>query len=285
MYVSKRLPKCKTVGCDKVSVNRFGHCLSCTDVSNPIESFYHDNGYKTPIGVEIECFVSYDDVSKLDKSFVRHGDGSIRMEPGTLDVEAKFCNDSTKIQKESIDACNYIGTMRGAGVNHSCGLHVHVGGIPKVNTYMDDSSVVVGNSSKLYNVFKPLQSKMRSIFGYRLNRARYICELHSTMAKGCWVSYRPSFNTVEIRVHESTLNPQIMHDWLSACFSLQKLAKDAMEGKKTSRVKSALSGDLFGTLRKNSPGERYLRKRMEFMSKKSDPHAYSNFTEFERLYS
>lgn len=266
-----------------------GLCYDCSQSIDLQNTFYDNKDYKNPIGVEIEFFTGRDDSYKLQRSFYPSGDGSISPPENCVDVEAKFCNDSTKIQKQTIDICNYIGTMSKSGVNSTCGLHVHLG-IPKMSDederdrYAEEYRY---RRAQLYDVFYPLQNLMEKAFGYRMNHARYIrkiASLREGLEKGIWVSQRENFSTVELRIHESTLNPVIMHDWLSACMSLQKLAHDAINGKNTSRVKAAKAGNLRGVLRKNSPGEKYLSKRIEFMSGHSNKFSYDSFSDFEEVY-
>lgn len=293
MYVSNRLPNCKQ--CDGKAVNPYGLCPTCTpqNLKDEIyEKAIRPEG-KNLTGMEIECLVSRSDYQKLDAVGFRDYDSSIRNEGafskcgmGWESVELKFSDTHLKAIKRGIDAVNYISSLD-SQVNYSCGLHVHTclglekEPVPYSRTRTRPIYLHSTKQSSLLTTLKPLYPTIKSLFSYRTTKASHVSRDFVGLHKGSWIAYRENYGTMEVRVHEATLNPYIIHDWLSVCHSLRKLCQDVISNKKTSRVEASRSGDLMGVMRKNSPGERYLAKRMESLRNVDD---YSKWEEFERSY-
>lgn len=172
------------------------------------------------VGVELEMCTKLSDAElttlliqhKLDRYCTLSGDGSIdTTTEHPLDLELKILAKESEIEKVITKVCKLLNTDNRADVNDSCGLHVH---LDMRNRKVEDSF------KKLYEV----QDKMETFvddtrlgndycmrnsvprFSYYANGSSRYYTINAMAYK--------KFKTLEVRLHDGTLNSTRINKWI-----------------------------------------------------------------------
>ncbi len=245
MFRLDRLPKCGRCG-EGFAANESTLCVKCFKDFGAYVPAPIPEG-KNTFGIEIECF-GHEDIRTLA---YYTGDGSIDPDWG-CDYELHLCADYSKIHMQAIQLCQKLNEL-GAGVNDTCGMHVHFS-LPPMNAVRD----------RVRDAFRSVENEVAKIFPNRFDIC-YVRPIDEDLLRDGWYNYRRARlrinRTVEIRIHEATLNPYVMHDWLCAVREIQKVTFDLIENKPTRRVRALQRGSLYGIMRTKA-ARRYIGSRL-----------------------
>lgn len=209
--------KCKHVGCYEPADCKHGFCSRhCTVGGHTLQS-YSARRYPATnaphVGVEIEVEYGTAEDYRRGLPFEGHADGSL----GTYGAEYKLLATTDKITSVASELVEEI-WKRGARVNRRCGLHVHL----DVRQISRDRRLawmdwMMRTQETWFNLMPP--SRRTNNFVQRITSA-------GDAAHYVW-AHVTGYNTLEVRLHGSTLNPYKITGWLVALIHLQTKAADA----------------------------------------------------------
>jgi hypothetical protein len=253
-----RLPPCSKCK-ENVSINESTLCYKCFRVYGGSIPKPGPDGSINTFGIELECFGE-----DLDPAGYSVGDGSVSCDWGD-DYEFHLCERYANIHTTAINLCQRLKSL-GAGVNASCGMHVHFS-VPPMNKIRDF----------LRDSFRKIEPDLQKVFGVRFP-STYVYKINDDLRRDGWYNYRSNRvrerRTVEIRLHESTLNPYVMYDWLCTVREIQKVTHDLSKDKTTIRTKALQEGNLLGIMRTRA-ARRYVGTRLEDTTNKLSLEEYS----------
>lgn len=194
------------------------------------------------VGVELEMCTKLSDAElttllikhKLDRYCTIAGDGSIdTTDDHPLDLELKILAKESEIEKVITKVCKILNTDNRADVNDSCGLHVH---LDMRNRNVEETF------KKLYDVQDKMEdyvdsSRLENDYCQRntVPRFTYYAEGSSRYYTINATAYK-KFKTLEVRLHDGTLNSNRINKWIKF---LLTTVKQKSKVSKTSKQKVA----------------------------------------------
>lgn len=252
-----RLPACSHINCDRIATFKDKKCYDHTETSEL--SYVSDNHiYPTPdkkgitgdaIGVEIECYPFKPNLINgyPHVEYWSH-DGSLNSDGR----EIKVCDKPEKVGRIAAEIMRAI-RQDGGIVNRDCGTHVHVSKRSINRTgYYDHMNKVIMFSNRLKN----------SVWDLFTDRS------HEYVSRSGWITNRS--RTIEVRIHNGTLNPHIIIAWVDVCRKIQNAINGAVNGQEELFDKWVNSGDFMYPFKKNSYAYRYLKARKDNRGRMSD---------------
>lgn len=179
------------------------------------------------IGIELECFGPNKNMQKFEdkvlaepllKNWVRITDDySIRQPFGYRSIEILLLTSEKFLEKRLSTLLKILNKLK-FDVNHSCGTHVHI----DMRNRRNRIGTIYSNLVKCLPVLKRLQNKRRRDYHYcrdnktsEYKRQQYMASRYQAINT---TSFRPNQpngkNTVEIRLHEGTLNFNDLYNWI-----------------------------------------------------------------------
>jgi hypothetical protein len=214
MTCSKVTGKCKQTGCYEPADCKHGYCQAHCTVGHshlPYSSRTMPRNDRPHVGVEIE--VVYRDAETLRRGLPLggHSDGSL----GSYGAEYKVLAESDKISGACADLLQEL-FKRGARVNRSCGLHVH----------LDVRQLSDARRREVLAWLERTQDTWFSLVPPSRRNNTHVQRIPNSYNHYQWANLT-SYNTLEIRIHGGTMNHFKLDGWLSALTHLQAKALDA----------------------------------------------------------
>ena len=256
-----QLKMCQADGCTSIATGVGSKYCFCHDKQRDLKSY--SSAPKPPkrsvspyVGVELECYHP-NNIYKLThvSSYVCR-DGSLPANGG----EIKLCALEKKIEDAAADVAQRAALI-GNKVNKKCGLHVHVSlsGWRRI-----DAAILSNGILNLTSLFLKIQDELFSIMSPSRRDNMYCREishynhLHSHYS---WASLSSKYDTLEVRIHGSTLNPWKVKGWINTITQLRPVMvaaiKDSTEWHELYKTKTSI----FDFLKSGTIGEKYLQAR------------------------
>jgi hypothetical protein len=217
--------KCKRGGCYNPSDCKHGYCGEhCTSVTHQLGNYSTRTYPRTSckyMGIELEVeFNSERDLKRGVAAFGGHHDGSL----GDYAAEYKMLRPITTICKYAAKLAEELWKLK-AKVTKRCGFHVHI----------DARQIETIKLTDFYTWAYYTQDHWYKLMPSSRRTNAYVCKLTQNMPPAmirdpgnfhhCWINHSP-FSTVEVRLHNGTLNPYKIQGWLTALIHLQSKLYD-----------------------------------------------------------
>lgn len=261
-----RIKTCKTKGCNSLGICEDFKCETHT-VCNGMQRT-DPNKYNSPIGIELEmeCPTGsiYDKVRRLTYNSASDGSLSYR------GAELKIINEGAKAGRIAAHLAKVCSNL-GCYATSSCGKHVHL-----------DMRKVINRDrlwrEKIKDILLKVQPEIRQLFPSRLRTsyARSITEGYS-WSRMCWATPSPRFNTLEFRVHEGTLNPDVIIAWSKVCHKYKNIITDMFEGNTSSLTDKLQKGKFRTLFQKNTVARHYLDFRYSIREQRNHYELINNY--------
>ena len=205
-----KIKKCSMNGCFSDAVCRDGKCAAHT---RGVRNKHSYAGHTKPknlehhIGVEIECIAR--DVrahtALCAQKFIPHSDGSLP----SYGCEFKLCAPATRIISRTQLLAQRIRECGGT-VTRDCGLHVHI----------DARGVSYDRRREVLDWIQQIQPWIWALMPLSRRENGY-ARPTITSNHYSWFHQTP-YETIECRIHGSTLNPHKLSGWLSVMIDIQR---------------------------------------------------------------
>lgn len=254
-----QLKMCQSSGCTNIATGIGSKYCFRHDSIRPMKSY--SSAPKPPkrstasyVGVELECYHPNDvyKVTHVARYVCR--DGSLPPNGG----EIKLCSQEKKIENDAADVAQRAALV-GNKIDKKCGLHIHVSlpgwrRMPNLTRGMENLAFLFGQiQDELFEMMAP--SRRSNMYCRKIKTYNELCNHYS------WASLSSKYETLEVRVHGSTLNPWKVKGWINSVVQLRPAMlaaiKDDTEWYETYRY----NGSIFDFLKTGTIGEKYLQAR------------------------
>lgn len=258
-----QLKMCQSVACAKIATGIGSKYCYIHDKIRAIKPYSaapkpSSRSISNYIGVELECFNPSDvhRVTHVARYVCR--DGSLPVNGG----EIKLCAKENKIENDAADVAQRAALV-GNKVNKKCGFHIHVS-LPGWRKLASQDKLA--GMLNLTNLFMKLQeeifelmppSRRDNMYCKRINNYENLNNHYS------WASLSTKYETLEIRIHGSTLNPWKVKGWINAIVQLRPAMLAAITNDISWYTLYENRRSIFDFLEYGTVGQKYLQSRKD----------------------
>lgn len=254
-----RIPTCSYRNCMALGIGHDNKCIAHT-VKDRNYNSDDASGFVNPLGVEIECYGPAE-VRIMAKSVVcdcsldsaeEYWEGEEPDTGGEYGHELRLLAEAH--QMGNLAALTAVKIKnQGGWVNDTCGLHVHM-----------DMKQVLDPSARKKVI--PYIEAMQPVF-HKMFRQRWNTEFVRPVGRDidshyCWISASYDLPTLEIRIHEGTIDPEVLIAWIKVCRKLQSGFQSVLADSPNLIAKKMIDGNVLGMFSKRSIAREYLEMRL-----------------------